>query len=452
MAKGKAKTIFFCTSCGGESVRWMGKCPHCGEWNTLVEEKVQQEAAPTPGRVTSVRAKACPIRQVDMADHQRMLTGIDELDTVLGGGLIPGCSVLLGGEPGIGKSTLLLQTSQCVSRYGKVLYVSGEESAAQIRSRAERLNALDDNIYLLTQTDIDAALEEAAALSPRLLVVDSVQALFSAQLDSAPGSVSQVRAVAAAALGFAREHGCTVLLIGHVTKEGALAGPRVLEHMVDTVLSFEGDRYHAIRMLRAVKNRFGSTNEMGVFEMNEHGLQALHSPSAYFLSQRHLGRPGSAVSCIMQGTRPLLLEVQALVTSSNFGNPRRLSTGYDSNRMQLILAVLERRMGLRLGDKDVYVNIVGGLRVDDAAADLAVAAAIASSLKDVVIEDKLLLLGELGLLGELRPVGQLERRTREAQAFGFSSLITPASGADSDSRLRVLTADDLPVALKILGL
>jgi len=448
----KSKTMFFCQECGGESVRWMGKCPHCGAWNSLVEEKIHEESpAAKPGRVSLPAAKAQPITRVAAEKNRRWLLGLPELDQVLGGGLVPGSSVLLGGEPGIGKSTLLLQAAQAMSAHGKVLYISGEESAEQIRLRAERLQALSEQVYLLAQTDIDAALSEVESIRPSLLIIDSVQAVFSGQIQSAPGSVSQVRAVAAAAIAQARELGCAVMLIGHVTKEGMLAGPRVLEHMVDTVLYFEGERYNAFRLLRAVKNRFGSTNEVGVFQMTERGLSPLLSPSAYFLSQREGGSPGSAVCCLMQGARPLLMEIQALTAKSGFGNPRRLAAGYDYNRLMIILAVLERKLGLSLGDKDVYVNVAGGMRVDDPAADLAVAAAIVSSALDRPIEDKVLLLGEIGLLGELRHVSQSARRLKEALSFGFKLAVCPEQ-EEVPAGLRRLVAKDVAQALSLLGL
>ena len=447
----KSKTIFFCTECGGESVRWMGKCPHCGAWNTLVEEKILPETAPAqPGRVRLTPAKAQPITNISGEQNRRWYLGLNELDQVLGGGLVPGSSVLLGGEPGIGKSTLLLQAAKAMSSQGRVLYISGEESAAQIRLRAERLQALSDQVYLLAQTDLEAGLEEARSIQPSLLILDSVQAVFSRELPSAPGSVSQVRAIAAAAIAFGRELGCAVMLIGHVTKEGMLAGPRVLEHMVDTVLYFEGERYHAFRLLRAVKNRFGSTNEVGVFQMTGEGLTPLLTPSAYFLSQRDC--PGSGVCCLMQGVRPLLMEIQALTAKTSFGNPRRLAAGYDYNRLMIILAVLERKLGLQLGDKDVYVNVAGGMRIDDPAADLAVAAAIVSSVLDRPIEDKVLLLGEIGLLGELRHVSQVDRRLKEGANFGFQVAVCPDQACAAPTGLRRLPARDVAQALTLLGL
>lgn len=453
----KAKTIFFCNECGGESIRWVGRCPHCNAWNTMVEQKIDERAsAQKSNRVLLSHSKPAQIDKISANNQNRFQLGINELDTVLGAGLTPGSTVLLGGEPGIGKSTLLLQAAGKMAEYGKVLYVSGEEAAEQIRLRYDRLNADNDakhseNIYLLAESDIDVALQEAAELRPVLLILDSVQALFSADLESAAGSVSQVRAVAAAAIAFAREYNSAVMMIGHVTKEGQLAGPRVLEHMVDTVLYFEGDRYNALRMLRSVKNRFGSTNEIGVFEMSQLGLMPV-SASAYFLEQSHLGAPGSAITCVMQGSRPLLIEVQALVSTSSFGNPRRLASGYDYNRLLLIIAVLERKFNLRLGDKDIYLNIAGGLRLDDPVADLAAAAAIVSSLKDIALEKEILLLGEIGLLGELRSVAQETRRVKEAASFGFKSAVAPQNKREEKSAVRKLAAADLGQALQMLGL
>ena len=453
----KVKTTFFCSECGGESVRWMGQCPHCGAWNTLVEEKIAPEKPAAAGRVTIAPAQAQPLSQVAADAARRWQLNIHELDSVLGGGLTPGSSVLLGGEPGIGKSTLLLQAAFHMAAYGRVLYVSGEESAAQIKLRAERLGVVHDQVYLLAQTDINAAIDNARQLQPLLLIIDSVQALFNPELESAPGSVSQVRAVAAAALAFAREQGAAVMLISHVTKEGTLAGPRVLEHMVDTVLYFEGERYYALRLLRAVKNRFGSTNELGVFEMGATGLTPLDQPSAYFLGPRDETVAGSAACCVQQGTRPLLLEVQALVSPTDFSNPRRLGSGFDYNRLLMILAVLERRLGLSLGKQDVYINAAGGLRIDDPAADLAVAAAIVSSLRDVALEAHILLLGEIGLLGELRPVSREAQRLKEAAGFGFRAAIVPASGGKDEAKekpgqIRRLPAKDLAEALSLLGI
>ena len=449
----KNKTAYFCSECGGESVKWMGQCPHCRAWNSLVEEKIVTSSTVKPGRVNISPTKALPLSKIDGNQHGRLQIGIDELDTVLGGGLVPGSSVLLGGEPGIGKSTLLLQAAHKMAVHGPVLYVSGEESPAQIKARADRLNAVDDEVFLLAQTDINDALSEAREIKPRLMILDSVQALFSQEIDSAPGSVSQVRAVAAAALAFARETRAAVIIIGHVTKEGQLAGPRVLEHMVDTVLYFEGERYNAFRLLRAVKNRFGSTNEIGVFEMGSQGLLPLASPSAYFLSEHKFQMAGSSISCCLQGTRPLLLEIQSLVSKSSFSNPRRLGSGFDYNRLLMIVAVLERKLRINLSDQDVYVNIVGGMRVDDPALDLAVAAAIISAAKDTPIQEKVLLLGEIGLLGELRQVSQEARRLKEGTSFGLTLAISPGSrGKTANAKIKCLNAPDLRGAMEILGL
>ncbi len=448
----KAKTVFFCSECGGESIKWYGRCPHCGAWNTLVEETVKDNKAAAPGKTASVAAKPRPLTEIKADAAHRWRLGISELDQVLGGGLTPGSSILLGGEPGIGKSTLLLQAAAAMAAHGQTLYISGEESAEQIRLRAERLHALSPAVYLLAQTDLDEALLQAEALDVSLLIVDSVQAVYSPRLESAPGSVSQVRAIAADCISFARRKGCAVMLIGHVTKEGMLAGPRVLEHMVDTVLYFEGERYHSLRLLRAVKNRFGSTNELGVFEMAEGGLLPLSTPSAYFIGERRGQEAGSAVTCLMQGNRPLLVEVQALVSKSSFGNPRRLAAGYDFNRLLLLIAVLEKKLGLSLGDKDVYLNVAGGARVDDAAGDLAAAAAIASSLLDRPVPEDVLLVGEIGLLGELRAVSNPEKRCREAAGFGFTQALLPQAMAKSGRELRLLPVADLQQALTILGL
>ncbi|MGI5892307.1 MAG: DNA repair protein RadA [Bacillota bacterium] len=454
----KEKTIFVCNSCGATSVKWYGKCPSCNDWNTLVEERIVVEKS-AQGKIRKEIALAKPINQVESLANPRYLLGMTELDSVLGGGLMPGSSVLLGGEPGIGKSTILLQAAKLMAQnHGQVLYITGEESMQQVHLRAQRLDALDNNLLLLAETNLLLALEEARRHEIKLLIVDSVQALFIEHLSSAPGSVSQVRAVAAYCLEYAREKQVSVILVGHVTKEGMLAGPRVLEHMVDTVLYFEGERYNSLRLLRAVKNRFGSTNEIGVFEMGEKGLLAFSDPSLFFLNQRPKNVPGSVVTCLMQGSRPMLLEVQALVCPSSFGNPRRLASGFDYNRLLLIIAVLEKRLGLSLGTKDVYLNIAGGLKVEDRAADLAIAAAIASSLKEVALADNLCLLGELGLLGEIRSISQVTRRAKEAQAFGFNNVFIPQSAskelqdAKDLKNLNTVVFYDLPQALVLLNL
>ncbi|MCL1816431.1 MAG: DNA repair protein RadA [Clostridiales bacterium] len=455
----KEKITFFCTACGGESVRWQGRCPHCAEWNTLVEERVIKENS-SKSKPHHPLKQAIPLSELSGEPQTRWLSGLSELDSVLGNGLTQGSSLLLAGEPGIGKSTLLLQLAFGLAKQGQTLYVSGEESLQQVQTRASRLQTLSDNILLLAENEIGRALGEALRLRPALLIIDSVQALYDSELGGSGGSVTQVRAVAAACLEAARHIGCAVVLVGHVTKEGQIAGPRLLEHMVDTVLNFEGDRHQALRLLRAVKNRFGATNEVGVFEMTGLGLLPLDQPSAYFLSGRENIRPGSAATCIMQGSRPMLLEVQALIAPSSFGNARRLAAGYDTQRLLMILAVLERRFGLPLGSKDVYVNIAGGLRVEDTALDLSVAAAIVSSLKEQPLEEGLLIFGELGLLGELRAVPLSARRLREGAAFGFSTALMPKQAQrrrheekpDKKSSPRSLEAADLAQALAILGL
>ncbi|MCL1975374.1 MAG: DNA repair protein RadA [Firmicutes bacterium] len=455
----KVKTVFFCSSCGGESIRWQGKCPHCGEWNTLIEERLVKESAgyTKPSRPIM---QATPLAVLEGAAQDRKQTGLSELDNVLGGGLAAGSSLLLAGEPGIGKSTLLLQLAHGLAQTGLTLYVSGEESLQQIQARAQRLQTVNECILLLAENEISRALAEAYRLSPSLLIIDSVQALYDNELAGTGGSVSQVRAVTAACLDAARQMGSSVVLVGHVNKEGQIAGPRLLEHMVDTVLYFEGDRHQSLRLLRAVKNRFGATNEVGVFEMTSRGLLPLDQPSAFFLSGREIIRPGSAATCVMQGNRPMLLEVQALVAPSSFGNARRLAAGYDTQRLLMILAVLERRLGLSLGNRDVYVNIAGGLRAEDTAIDLAIAAAVVSSLKEQPLEEGLLIFGEMGLLGELRAVGQIARRLREGAAFGFGMALMPRQtslrsykdiGANKNNP-RILEAADLEQALLILGL
>ncbi len=449
----KKTTVFVCNECGGESVKWYGRCPSCGAWNTLVEEKVIKNS--TSAQTQSgkkVISKPQSISNVCLAENPRYILGIAELDNVLGGGLVQGSSLLLGGEPGIGKSTLLLQVAQAFAKYGKTLYITGEESAQQVRMRAERLDVLSPEVFLLAETNLQLALDQARDMQPTLLIVDSVQAVFSEDLESAPGSVSQVRAVAAACLEFARETDAVVILVGHVTKEGMLAGPRVLEHMVDTVLYFEGDRYTSFRLLRSVKNRFGSTNEIGIFEMVEQGLMPYAQPSLFFLGQRPKGVAGSAVTCVMQGSRPMLLEVQALVAPTAFGNPRRLASGLDLNRLLLIIAVLERKLGLALGSQDIYLNIAGGLRVDDRAADLAVALAIFSSFREVPIDEDLVAMGELGLLGEIRSIGQAERRVKEALSFGFKQALLPKANQKKAVAEGVIFASDLNELLKVLKL
>lgn len=421
----KAKVKYVCQSCGQASVKWAGRCPGCGEWNTLVEEVEQpvRRREVTPG----VGAVAQPLDDIPTQGESRFSSGMAECDRVLGGGIVPGSMVLIGGDPGIGKSTLLLQLSQSLAAAGRtVLYVSGEESASQLKLRAERLGALSGRIYVLSETDLDRAIRTLDDVAPDFLIIDSIQTVYRPDVSSAPGSVSQVRECTGMLLHTSKARNIATFIVGHVTKDGNLAGPRVLEHMVDAVLYFEGERHQSFRVLRAVKNRFGSTNELAVFEMAEGGLREVANPSEMFLSERSTQAPGSAVVAAMEGSRPLLLEVQALVASTGFGTPRRMATGADYNRVSLILAVLERRIGLSLQTSDAYVNLAGGVRVDEPAIDLGLAMAIASSFRDKPLPMGDVYIGEVGLTGEVRSVSRLDQRVREAEKLGFSRCVVPA--------------------------
>ncbi|MCS6951009.1 MAG: DNA repair protein RadA, partial [bacterium] len=427
-----------------ESPKWMGRCPECGTWDSLVEEVV----APAPKRPRTVEPAAATsgplvrLQEVSAEASPRFSTGVGELDRVLGGGIVPGSVVLLGGDPGVGKSTLLTQVADFLSHEYRVLYVSGEESAQQMRLRAQRLGATGANLYVLAETRLEAILAHAHSLQPALLIVDSIQTTQTDQLESAPGTIAQVRACGVALQRLAKEEGVAVFLVGHVTKEGALAGPKALEHLVDTVLTFEGDPHLNYRILRATKNRFGSTDEVALFEMREGGLVAVQNPSEWLLSERATHSPGSVVTAVMEGTRPLLVEVQALVTHSYLSQPRRQVTGLDYSRVSIVLAVLEKRAGLRLSDKDVFVNVAGGIYVREPAADLAVALAVVSSLKDRPLPPDLLVFGELGLAGEVRCVVHTEQRVREAQRLGFSRVMLPRRDA------RMLKARGVDVRLE----
>ncbi|MEB3197167.1 MAG: DNA repair protein RadA [Candidatus Sericytochromatia bacterium] len=425
MAKQKSKYV--CQACGAEQARWFGKCPDCQAWNTLVEELVTPVGTGRAGTASgAVRVRAVPMAEVALAEEERFPTGLSELDRVLGGGVVPGSLVLLGGDPGIGKSTLLLQVAQNIAASGlTVLYASGEESAKQIRLRAKRLNAEHANLHVLAETDIHAIEGAIRDLRPSWAVIDSIQAVYDAETNSLPGSVSQVRAATGCLLKLAKEEGIALCLVGHVTKEGTLAGPRVLEHMVDTVLYFEGDRFKSHRLIRGVKNRYGATNEVGVFEMETAGLREVLNPSELFLAERAPDASGSAIVATMEGTRPLLVEVQALVSPSALAQPRRSATGLEYNRLVQILAVLEKRVGLSLAKADAYLNVVGGLDIGEPAADLAVALAIASSLRDVPLPADLVALGEIGLNGEIRAVSGLEARLKEAAKLGFKTALVP---------------------------
>lgn len=424
---GKTRTLFFCQECGTESLKWMGRCPGCGAWNSLVEEPAGKRSDKIKGGpVLSGRPQK--ITAVTGGDEERYPTGILELNRVLGGGIVPGSLVLVGGDPGIGKSTLGLQVAYAIScTRGAVLYVSGEESVNQTRMRADRLGALSDNLYIMAETGLERIMEHVRDLEPRLLVIDSIQTVFTENLSTAPGSVGQVRECTGQLLRLAKSTGIPVIIVGHVTKEGLLAGPRVLEHMVDTVLYFEGERHHTFRILRAVKNRFGSTNEIGVFEMGERGLNEVNNPSGLFLEERPQGVAGSVVIPGLEGSRPILVELQALVSPTSFGTPRRMTTGVDYNRVSLITAVLEKRVGLILHGQDAYVNLAGGVRLEEPAVDLGIAMALASSFKDLPVDPGLLVTGEIGLTGEVRAVGQIQKRLKEGAKMGFSRAVVPAA-------------------------
>jgi DNA repair protein RadA/Sms len=427
----KIRTYYQCQSCGYSSPKWLGKCPDCGNWNSFVEEK----SAAGPGQAASLRSreKSEPValRLVEGASESRISTGIGEFDRVLGGGVVPGSVILVGGDPGIGKSTLLLQTFSGLSKKtGKLLYVSGEESPQQIKMRADRLSVDSDNIILLPETSLEGILDEAAKIRPEAMAVDSIQTVYTLELLSAPGSVGQVRECAARLMLYAKRTNVPVFIVGHVTKEGAIAGPRVLEHIVDTVMYFEGDGGHSYRILRTIKNRFGSTNEIGIFEMSDSGLREVDNPSELFLSERPKNVPGSIVVASIEGTRPLMVEIQALVSQTNFGMPRRTSIGVDFNRVNLLIAVLEKRTGLHLGGMDVFLNVVGGLKIIEPAVDLGIIATIASSARDVPVGPKTFVFGEVGLSGEVRAVAQAEGRLKEAAKIGFETAVIPAGNAE----------------------
>lgn len=425
MAKGKT-TVYFCQNCGYESAKWMGQCPGCREWNTFVEELIDKKNVGKGKIPESETAKAVPLSQIEMTQDKRISTEIKELDRVLGGGIVRGSLVLVGGDPGIGKSTLLLQVCRNLAEQGtEVLYISGEESLQQIKIRAERIGTFRDSLSLLCETNLDVIQKVIDREKPKVVVIDSIQTMYNEAVASAPGSVSQVREATGILMQIAKGMGISIFIVGHVTKEGVVAGPRVLEHMVDTVLYFEGDRHAAYRILRGVKNRFGSTNEIGVFEMRQDGLTEVENPSEFMLSGKPQGASGSVVACSMEGTRPILLEVQALVCHSNFGIPRRTAAGTDFNRVNLLMAVLEKRLGLQLGNCDAYVNIAGGIRMNEPAIDLGIVLALVSSYKDKAIDERTICFGEVGLSGEVRAVSMAEQRVLEAKKLGFEVCILP---------------------------
>ncbi len=442
------KTVFVCQECGGQQQKWLGRCPDCGAWNSLVEEQPMPQSAPGTNHRYGLAGGGAPSKlyaDIEISHTPRVSSGIDEFDRVLGGGIVPGALVLLGGEPGIGKSTLLLQVAAHVARsVGPVLYSSGEESEHQIKLRGERLAIGRAPLYLLAETCLERILEEIERLKPALVVVDSIQTIFSARFQSAPGSIGQVREVATHLLFAAKGRNIPIVIVGHVTKEGSLAGPKALEHVVDTVLYFEGERHHAHRVVRAFKNRFGAASELGVFEMTGTGLREVPNPSQLFLAERSIGKPGSAVLCCIEGSRPILVEVQALVGSSTFGNARRMTSGIDQQRLALLLAVLEKRAGLNLLGDDVYVNVAGGMNVDEPAADLGVVAAVASSVRNRAVGSSTAVFGEVGLGGEVRAIPQPALRVREASRMGFERCILPAANVD-------LPKSDRPPQLELVG-
>ncbi|MEE9260386.1 MAG: DNA repair protein RadA [Candidatus Scalindua sediminis] len=439
----KYSTVYVCQQCGWNSNKWVGRCSSCGEWNSMVEEKCERTYTENAFPKYDIE-KPIPISDVKPVDKLRIKTRINEFDRILGGGIVAGSGVLIGGTPGIGKSTLLLQACQKFSEQGHLsLYITGEESAAQIKLRGERLSVMSENIFLVAENNLNVILEHIRKINPKLVIIDSIQAMFKPGLESSPGTVSQVRQCANELIYLSKKTGSSVFLVGHVTKQGMIAGPKVLEHLVDTVLYFEGEKFMSFRILRAVKNRFGPTNEIGIFEMCRDGLREVENPSEIFLSRTQRFNSGSAIISCIEGTRALLIEVQALVTKSNFGIPERKVSGIDYNRVAMIIAVLEKRVGLLLGGHDVFVNVVGGIRVDEPAVDLGIAIAIASSFNDKVIPSEMVMIGELGLGGEVRGVNQFDSRLREAERLGFKSVIIPkdnskdASGAKSLKMIKV---------------
>ena len=432
MAKGKNATVFFCQSCGYESGKWMGQCPGCRQWNTFVEETVIRSTKSSINIARHAENKPATLSEISLEEEDRISTRMRELDRVLGGGLIRGTLTLVGGDPGIGKSTLLLQVCQNFALDKReVLYVSGEESLKQIKIRANRIGDFNECLKLLCETSLEVIGEMIRALKPDVVVIDSIQTMYREDISSAPGSISQVREATGMLLGLAKGLNISIFIVGHVTKEGTVAGPRVLEHMVDTVLYFEGDRHASYRILRGVKNRFGSTNEIGVFEMRASGLMEVSNPSEFMLGGKPEGASGSIVVCSMEGTRPMLIEIQALVCHSNFGIPRRQTTGTDFNRVNLLIAVLEKRLGISLGNCDAYVNIAGGIKIQEPAVDLGIAMAIVSSFKNKAIDDKMIAIGEVGLSGEVRAVNMIKERVQEAKKLGFTACIVPFVCKDS---------------------
>lgn len=449
----KKKSSFVCQNCGYKSAKYLGRCPNCGEWSSFVEEVEVQEVKNQRVSMTGERSKPLKLDEVELFDTPRIETDLDEFNRVLGGGVVPGSLVLIGGDPGIGKSTLLLQVSTQLASRGRVLYVSGEESAQQIKLRAERLGDIDRDFYLYAETNMQSIRAEVERLKPNFLIIDSIQTIMTPELQSTQGSVSQVREVTGELMQIAKTNDIATFIVGHVTKEGQLAGPRMLEHMVDTVLYFEGERNNTFRILRAVKNRFGSTNEIGIFEMQGHGLVEVTNPSEVFLEERLEGSTGSAIVCALEGTRPILVEIQALTTPTMFGNAKRTTSGLDFNRVSLIMAVLEKRTGLLMQNQDAYLKSAGGVKLDEPAIDLAVAVAVASSYKELPTDARECFIGEIGLTGEIRRVTRIEQRLNEAAKLGFKKVYAPKNsivGIDIPEQIQVIGVTTLTECLKLV--
>lgn len=449
----KKKSSFVCQNCGYKSAKYLGRCPNCGEWSSFVEEVEVQEVKNQRVSMTGERSKPLKLDEVELFDTPRIETDLDEFNRVLGGGVVPGSLVLIGGDPGIGKSTLLLQVSTQLASRGRVLYVSGEESAQQIKLRAERLGDIDRDFYLYAETNMQSIRAEVERLKPNFLIIDSIQTIMTPEIQSTQGSVSQVREVTGELMQIAKTNDIATFIVGHVTKEGQLAGPRMLEHMVDTVLYFEGERNNTFRILRAVKNRFGSTNEIGIFEMQGHGLVEVTNPSEIFLEERLEGSTGSAIVCALEGTRPILVEIQALTTPTMFGNAKRTTSGLDFNRVSLIMAVLEKRTGLLMQNQDAYLKSAGGVKLDEPAIDLAVAVAVASSYKELPTDARECFIGEIGLTGEIRRVTRIEQRLNEAAKLGFKKVYAPKNsivGIDIPEQIQVIGVTTLTECLKLV--
>lgn len=441
----KSKTVYVCSACGYENPKWLGKCPECGEWATLQEEvRIQQSTAAKTPKAKTASVRSYRLGEIEPDAGLRYKTGMAELDRVLGGGIVKGSLVLLSGDPGIGKSTILLQICQQLGKKLEIMYVSGEESYSQIKLRADRLGVNSENLRILCETDVQAVGEHIESISPGLVIVDSIQTMNHTEVSSSPGSVTQVRECANLLMRVAKSLSIPVIIVGHVNKDGNIAGPKVLEHVVDAVLYFEGERNLSFRILRAVKNRYGSTNEIGVFEMTDKGLDEVENPSEMLISGRPKNTPGSCVACVMEGTRPLLAEIQGLVTPTSYGNPRRMTNGFDYNRMAMLIAVLEKRGGYFLSNMDTYINVVGGMKLDEPALDLTIAMALVSSLKDYAIRDDVLAFGEIGLAGEIRAISHCEQRVREAARLGFSRCIIPKHNLKSISK-------DLTERIEVIG-